>query len=70
MTPATAGGHPPARPLPAVRDRRVRGGTPLPGGPSPLDAGPGISARPAFEDEAHSGPKRGSGGGSPQGRDG
>ncbi|MFH0516904.1 MMPL family transporter [Streptomyces sp. M41] len=30
----------------------------------------GVSARPAFEDEARSGPKRGSGGDSPRGRDG
>ncbi|GAA4037301.1 hypothetical protein GCM10022233_01760 [Streptomyces shaanxiensis] len=39
-------------------------------GPHPFDAGQRYAARPAFEDEALSGPKRGSGGGSPQKRSG
>ncbi|AZQ34876.1 hypothetical protein EJ357_16420 [Streptomyces cyaneochromogenes] len=57
-------------PITAVSASR-RGRLPVRGGTRPpLDAGPGNSARPAFEDEALSGPKRGSGGGSPQGRDG
>ncbi|WP_244181716.1 glycosyltransferase family 87 protein [Streptomyces curacoi] len=64
---------PPPPPLPVPSSRGAAPSTPP--GAAPLDgserslsgAGQAISARPAFEDEAPSGPKRGSGGGSPQG---